>query len=70
MERQKLRENIALVHSALQEKGYTPVVQLVCYILTEDPTYITNYHDARKLIAHVEQHELLTDIAETYFNGA
>lgn len=68
MDRQELRENIAQVHSALQEKGYNPVVQLVGYILTEDPTYITNHHDARKLIAHVEQHELLTDIVEVYFN--
>lgn len=68
VDRCELRANIGQVHKALQEKGYNPVVQLVGYILTEDPTYITNHQGARKAIARIEQHELLTDIVECYFS--
>lgn len=67
MDRYGLRANIGQVHKALQEKGYNPVVQLVGYILTEDPTYITNHLGARKMIARIKQHELLEDIVECYF---
>lgn len=55
------------VHEALQEKGYNPVGQIVGYLLTEDPTYITNHLDARKLIRRIDRYSLLSDIVESYF---
>ena len=48
------------VYSALQQKGYNPVMQIVGYLLTEDPTYITNYEGARALIGRIDRDELLT----------
>ena len=55
------------VYSALQQKGYNPVMQIVGYLLTEDPTYITNYEGARALIGRVDRDELLNEIVRFYF---
>ena len=55
------------VYSALQEHGYNPAGQLVGYILSEDPTYITTYNDARILVRHINRNELLQEIVENYF---
>ena len=55
------------VYSALQQKGYNPVMQIVGYLLTEDPTYITNYEGARALIGRVDRDELLGEIVRFYF---
>ena len=62
-----LRSRMQQVNYALQEKGYNPTMQLVGYILTEDPTYITNHNNARKLISRIGREDLLRDIVESYF---
>ena len=63
-----LKETIESVHGALLKKGYNPVVQLTGYILTEDPTYITNYQGARSKIARIKKDDLLTEIVSSYFS--
>ncbi len=59
---------LAEVYSALLEKGYNPVVQIVGYILSEDPGYITNHKNARALIRRVDRYDLLTELVKTYLN--
>ncbi|EDS73150.1 IreB family regulatory phosphoprotein [Anaerofustis stercorihominis] len=54
-----IEETIKKVKAALEEKGYNPVNQLVGYIMSGDPTYITSYKDARKLIRQIERDEIL-----------
>ena len=54
------------VYNALQEKGYNPINQIVGYLLSEDPTYITNYLDARSLICRIDRDELLQDLVRRY----
>ena len=54
------------IYTLLQERGYHPVSQIVGYILTEDPTYITNYKGARKLASSLDRDELLKDIVTFY----
>ena len=57
---------ILSVTSALEEKGYNPVNQLVGYILSGDPTYITSYKNARSIIRKLERDELLEEIIKDY----
>ncbi len=57
---------LTTVYSALQEKGYNPINQIVGYILSEDPTYITNYNDARTLIRRLDRDELLRALLKSY----
>ena len=54
------------VYQALEEKGYNPVNQIVGYILSEDPTYITNYKSARAMIRKVDRDELLQTLVKYY----
>ena len=54
------------VYNALVEKGYNPVNQIVGYILSEDPTYITNYKNARTLICRLDRDELLSELVRSY----
>ncbi|MCD7858873.1 MAG: IreB family regulatory phosphoprotein [Firmicutes bacterium] len=54
------------VFDALQEKGYNPINQIVGYLLTEDPTYITNYNNARSLICKLDRDELLQELVREY----
>ena len=54
------------VYQALQEKGYNPINQIVGYILSEDPTYITNHNNARALIRKVDRDELLQTLVKYY----
>ena len=65
---QEIKQVMMLVYSALEEKGYTPINQLVGYILSEDPTYITNHLDARRLIRKIDRYGLLADIGANYFD--
>ena len=60
------KQRVMQVYNALKEKGYNPVVQIVGYVLTEDPTYITNYAGARNIISRIDREELLKDIIEAY----
>ena len=55
----EMRETLLTVYNALKEKGYNPVSQIVGYILSEDPTYITTHHNARSLIRRIDRDELL-----------
>ena len=64
----EVREVIAKVYEALSEKGYNPSYQIVGYILSGDPTYITSYNNARTLIGKIERDELLQEILECYIN--
>ncbi len=57
------------VYDALQEKGYNPINQLVGYILSEDPTYITTHRNARSLIRKVDRDELLRSMVRSYLNS-
>ncbi len=56
------------VYNALQEKGYNPINQIVGYILSEDPTYITNYNGARTLIRKIDRDELLQTLLKSYLS--
>ena len=60
----------SVVYEALSEKGYDPVNQIVGYIMSGDPTYITNHKGARALIMKVERDELLSELVEHYINTA
>lgn len=63
------KANLMCVHKALQENGYNPIGQIVGYLLTEDPTYITNHLGARKLIWKIDRYNLLVDIVASYFDA-
>ena len=54
------------VYDALSEKGYNPINQLVGYVLTEDPTYVTNYKNARGLIRRIDRDELMAALLKEY----
>lgn len=62
----KYREVLKEVYKALEEKGYNPVNQIVGYILSGDPTYITSYNDARNIIRKVERDDLLEKMVKSY----
>ena len=62
----KAREILKEVHEALVEKGYNPINQIVGYILSGDPTYITSHKDARNLIRVIERDELLEKMVKNY----
>lgn len=62
----EVRAIMSEVYNALTEKGYNPINQLVGYLLSEDPTYITNYKNARSLIRRVERDELLNCLIRYY----
>ncbi|NLE13915.1 MAG: IreB family regulatory phosphoprotein [Clostridiales bacterium] len=63
---QEMRTILYTVYTALTEKGYNPVDQIVGYILSEDPTYITNHKNARALIRKIDREELLTSLVRNY----
>ena len=56
------------VYDALSEKGYNPINQLVGYVLTEDPTYITNYQNARGMIRRIDRDELMAALLTEYLD--
>ena len=62
----KTKEILKEVYSALEEKGYKPINQLVGYLISGDPTYITNYKGARALISKLERDEILEEVLKTY----
>lgn len=64
--RREIREILDSVYNSLKEKGYNPVNQLVGYIVSEDPTYITNYNNARSLICRIDRDELLQELVIHY----
>ncbi len=60
------RDILEIVYKALSEKGYNPVNQIVGYIMSGDPTYITSYNSARSLIMKMERDELVEEMLKTY----
>lgn len=60
------RQLLLEVYKALKEKGYNPINQIVGYILSGDPTYITNYQNARSIIRRLERDELLEEVLRAY----
>ncbi len=69
VEKEKSRDSkqiIRQVYEALAEKGYSPINQIVGYILSGDPTYITSYKDSRSLIRQLERDELLEEMVKEY----
>ena len=60
------RQILRSVYDALSEKGYNPTNQIVGYLLTEDPTYITNYNGARSMICKLDRDELLQELVQCY----
>ena len=64
--RTQIKEILTSVYNSLLIKGYNPINQLVGYILSEDPTYITNYNGARTLITRLDRDELLQELVTSY----
>ena len=64
----EMREILSSVYNSLMVKGYNPINQIVGYILSEDPTYITNYNNARTLICRLDRDELLQDLLKNYLD--
>ena len=60
------REILRAVYEAMSEKGYNPIGQIVGYLLSEDPTYITNYNNARALIHKIDRDELMGELVKCY----
>ena len=61
-----MRQMLRNVYEALTEKGYNPINQIVGYLLTEDPTYITNYNNARSMICKIDRDELMQVLVREY----
>ena len=62
-------EVITVVHNAMQEKGYDPINQLVGYLISGDPTYITSHNNARYMIRRKERDELMEEFVRYYLEG-
>jgi uncharacterized protein (UPF0297 family) len=65
---QQMKQVLTTVYDALREKGYNPNNQIVGYILSEDPTYITPHNHARSLIRKIDRDELLRAMVRSYLN--
>ena len=66
---QEIRRILTLVYDALKEKGYNPINQIVGYILSEDPTYITTHNNARNLIRRIDRDVLLQSLVKYYLTA-
>ena len=64
----EMKAILTSVYDSLQEKGYNPINQIVGYILSEDPTYITNHKNARTLIRKLDRDELLQELVREYLS--
>ncbi len=65
---QEIRAILVSVYDSLKQKGYDPINQIVGYILSEDPTYITNHNNARTLIRKLDRDELLQELVKQYLS--
>ena len=65
-DKENMRQILRNVYEALTEKGYNPINQIVGYLLTEDPTYITNYNNARSMICKIDRDELMQTLVRDY----
>lgn len=62
----EMKQILTEVYRSLKEKGYNPINQIVGYLLSEDPTYITNHNNARSLICKLDRDELLQELVRHY----
>lgn len=67
---EEMRQTMLTVYNALKEKGYNPISQIVGYILSEDPTYITTNNNARSLIRRLDRDELLQALVKNYLKSS
>ncbi len=67
-DKENMRRILRSVYDALTEKGYNPINQIVGYLLTEDPTYITNYNQARSMICKIDRDELMQVLIRDYLH--
>lgn len=66
---QDIKRTMTVIYEALKQKGYNPINQIVGYILSEDPTYITTHNNARSLICHIDRDELLRVLVKNYLGN-
>ena len=69
-DKENMRRILRSVYEALTEKGYNPINQIVGYLLTEDPTYITNYNNARSILCKIDRDELMQVLVREYLFDA
>ena len=67
-EKREMKDILMSVYNSLKVKGYNPVNQIVGYIISEDPTYITIYNSARQLICRIDRDELLQELLRSYLD--
>ena len=65
----EMKTVLTTVYDALREKGYNPINQIVGYLLSEDPTYITTHNNARSLIRKIDRDELMRELVRSYLNN-
>ncbi len=65
---ESIRQILNIVYEALKQKGYNPINQIVGYILSQDPTYITTHNNARNLICRIDRDDLLKALVKSYLN--
>lgn len=68
-EERQIKEILTAIYDALRQKGYNPINQLVGYLLSEDPTYITTFNNARSLIKKIDRDELLQIMVKSYLDS-
>ncbi len=66
---QEMKKILLQIYDALRQKGYNPINQIVGYILSEDPTYITTHNNARNLVRRIDRDELLQMLVQAYLDG-
>ena len=66
----RVKEVLDLVYNAMSEKGYNPVNQIVGYIMSGDPTYITSHKDSRTKLRRFERYELLEELVKSYLSAS
>ena len=66
--KESLRVQLQTVYNSLVEKGYNPINQIVGYIISEDPTYITNYNNSRAIISKIDRDELLRILVDDFIH--
>ena len=64
----EMNKTLNQIYQALNEKGYDPVSQIVGYLLSEDPTYITTHNNARSLVRRIDRDELMQSLVKSYLN--
>lgn len=66
---QKVKNALSVVYDSLKEKGYNPISQIVAYLMSDDPTFITSHNNARVLISKLERDEVLEELVKTYLKN-